>query len=182
MQMERPNQYSFILFFSTIIADGLVYFTLCLAAEFKKSKKNDLRLDGKFCYLPRSSAFELGIAALILLSTTQVIANLFICRNLHCRRACKVIKPSLSCSFLVFSWISFGLAVILISAATSMSQAQPIGEGWLDGDCYLVKNGVFVGSALLGLLALGSTLGSAAGVIRQWQTEENRKILVQIDQ
>lgn len=36
--MESLNQYSFPLFFSLIIASALVSFTLCLAAEFKKSK------------------------------------------------------------------------------------------------------------------------------------------------
>ncbi|KAI3453915.1 hypothetical protein Pfo_010578 [Paulownia fortunei] len=186
MHMKSLNQYSFILFLSAIIASGLVSFALCLAAEFKKPKKNDLRLDGNMCYLPGSSAFGLGIAALTCLSIAQVIGNLFICRKFHSRehsRGCKFRKPSVSCILLVFSWISFGLAVILISAATSMSRSQPFGEGWLDGECYVVKDGVYVGSAVLGLLALGSTLGSGAiTMIRRRQSEENRKVHAQVNE
>ncbi|KAI3468505.1 hypothetical protein Pfo_025168 [Paulownia fortunei] len=185
MYMERLNQYSYSLFFSAIIASALVSFALCLAAEFKKSKKNDLRLDGKLCYLPESAAFELGIAALICLSIAQVIGSLFIYRKFCSREqgsSCKVRKPTVSCSLLVFSWISFGIAVILISAATSMSRSQPIGEGWLDGECYLVKDGVYVGSATLAFLALGSTLGSGIITTRRRKVEENRKVHAQVDE
>ncbi|KAL3844387.1 hypothetical protein ACJIZ3_001790 [Penstemon smallii] len=185
MYTERVNQHTFTLFLSSITASALLSFALCLAAEFKKSKKNDLRLDGKLCYLPRSPAFELGIAALICLSITQVIGNWFICtkfRSGEQRSGCKVRKPTVSCSLLVFSWISFGIGVILISAATSMSQSQPFGEGWLNGECYLVKDGVYVGSAILSLLALGSTLGSGAIALRRIQVEENRKVHAQLQE
>lgn len=78
--------------------------------------------------------------------------------------------------------ISFGVAVILISAATSMSRSQQLGQGWLDGQCYLVKDGVYLGSAMLVLTALGSTLGSATIVVRQRQAEENRKIHTQVQE
>ncbi|KAL2544463.1 hypothetical protein Fot_13696 [Forsythia ovata] len=159
--MERVNQYNFMLFFSLIIALGLVSFSLCLAAEFKKSKKKDLRFDGKLCYLPGSPAFGFGIAALICLFAGQVIGNLFICRKFSVRddrrSGCdnKVKMPTISSIFLIFSWISFGVAVIPISAATSMSRSQPFGEGWLDG--------------------------SALETIRQRRVEEDRKVHAQIE-
>ncbi|GFP95596.1 hypothetical protein PHJA_001703900 [Phtheirospermum japonicum] len=105
--MKSLNHYSFVLFLSAIIVSGLVYFTLCFLAEFKKSEKNDLRLDGNLCSLPRSSAFGLGFGALICLCVAQVIGNLFICKNFKPRqqnRGCKARKPSLSCILLVFSW------------------------------------------------------------------------------
>ncbi|KAL7159673.1 hypothetical protein ABFS83_01G043800 [Erythranthe nasuta] len=178
--MEKLNKYSFAIFFSIIIASSLVSFALCLVAEFKKSKKNDLRLDGKWCYLPRSAAFELGIAALICLSITQVVGSLFICRKFRSTdsqsRSCKVRKPTVPCSLLVFSWVSFGIAVIIISTGTSMSQSQPFGQGWLDGECYLVRDGVYIGSAILAMLANGSSLGSAIVTIRRKRAEENRKV------
>ncbi|KAK6129878.1 hypothetical protein DH2020_036396 [Rehmannia glutinosa] len=183
--MKIQNQYNFILFLSTIIISGLISFALCFIAEFKKSKKTDIRLDGNLCYLPRSSAVGLGIGGLICLSIAQMTGNLFIYRKFYSRqqnRGCKVRKPSVSCILLVFSWISFGLAVILMSVATSMSRSQPFGEGWLDGECYLVKDGVFIGSAFLGLLALGSTLGSGAITISRMQAEENRKVHAQVDE
>ncbi|KAH6792229.1 hypothetical protein C2S52_002706 [Perilla frutescens var. hirtella] len=182
LHMRSLNQYNFILFFSAIIASALISFALCLAAELNKSKKNDLRFNGKLCYLPQSSAFGLGIAALICLSIPQIIGSFFICRKFHLKECSKVKKPSFSCILMVLSWISFGIAVVLISGASSMSRSQQFGEGWLDGECYLVKDGVYVGSALLGLLALGSTLGSGAITMRQTQAEEDRKVHAQVDE
>lgn len=57
--------------------------------------------------------------------------------------------------------MSFGVAAILIGAATSMSRRQPLGEGWLDGECYIVKNGVYFGSAILVIITLALTIASA---------------------
>lgn len=62
-----------------------------------------------------------------------------------------------------------------------MSRGQPFGEGWLDGECYLVKDGIYVGSAVLGLLALGSNLGSAAITMMPRKAEENRRVHAQVE-
>lgn len=77
--------------------------------------------------------------------------------------------------------MSYGVAVVLIGGATSMSRSQPFGEGWLDGECYLVKDGVYISSALLGLAALGSALGSSAIAMSRRQAEEDRKVHAQVD-
>ncbi|GER28186.1 hypothetical protein STAS_03959 [Striga asiatica] len=177
MHMKSLNQYSFILFSSAIIISGLVYSALCFAAEFKKLK---------LCYLPRSPAYELGFGALICLCLAQFVGNLFVCKKhfqwrWRVNRVCKVRKQSVSCLLLVFSWINFGVAVILIGVATSMSRSQAFGDGWLNGECYLVKNGIYIGSAFLGLLALGSILGSGAVVVRRVQAEEHKKVHAKID-
>lgn len=55
-----------------------------------------------------------------------------------------------------------------------MNQSQAFGEGWLDGECYLVKDGVYVGSVLLTSLALGSSLGSGILAMRRQKAEETR--------
>ncbi|XP_057799104.1 protein MODIFYING WALL LIGNIN-1-like [Salvia miltiorrhiza] len=169
MYMQALNRYSF----SSI---AVVSFALCLAAELKKTKKDDLILDGKLCYLPRSSSFELGIAAVICLSITQVAGSLFIYRKFRPRE--KRGKFIVTRSLLLLSWIGFGVAVILLSAASSMNQNQAFGEGWLDGECYLVKDGVYVGSAILTLVALGSTLGSGIVAVRRDKAEETQGSLV----
>ncbi|KAG6389638.1 hypothetical protein SASPL_151110 [Salvia splendens] len=122
MFMQVLNRYTF----SSI---ALVSFVLCLAAELKKTKKDDLVFNGKLCYLPTSS-------------------------------------------------IAFGVAVVLLSAASSMNQSQAFGEGWLDGECYLVKDGVYIGSAILTLLALGSALGSGIIAVRKNEAEETQGSLV----
>ncbi|GKU96011.1 hypothetical protein SLEP1_g9294 [Rubroshorea leprosula] len=43
-----------------------------------------------------------------------------------------------------------------------MSREQPYGEGWLDGECYTVRNGVYVGSGMLSLVTVLSLIGAAA--------------------
>nr|GMD74373.1 uncharacterized protein LOC109177226 isoform X1 [Ipomoea batatas]GMD82036.1 uncharacterized protein LOC109177226 isoform X1 [Ipomoea batatas] len=156
-------------------------------------QKEDLRLDGEFCYLPRSAAFGLGIAALVCFSGAQVAGNLLVIGRtflLDKRRKSKfvIFCVVLSCHFpCVFSLsfghssrpssptyllsdqlvtfhrrrVSFGVAAILMGTATSMNKSQPLGEGWLDGECYMVKNGVFSASAILIIITVASTLASA---------------------
>lgn len=69
--------------------------------------------------------------------------------------------------------VSFGMAAILISSAASMSRSQAYGEGWLDEECYLVKDGIFVASAALALLATISTLASIAVNFKSQQQYNN---------
>lgn len=76
--------------------------------------------------------------------------------------------------------MSFGIAVVLMSVAISMSRSQPYGKGWLDGECYLVKDGTYIGSAILVLITIGSTLGSAITTKRKNQTDEGQKIHAQV--
>lgn len=181
--MEK-NQYGFALTFSIIVSLGLVSFLLCIAAEFKRTKNKDLKLDGKLCYLPGSHAFGFGIAALVCLLIAQIIGNLIICRNSSCSREkgneCKSRRPWTASILLFISWISFGIAIILMCGAISMSRSQPYGKGWLDGECYLVKDGTYIGSAILVLVTIGSTLGSAITTKRQSQAEKDQKIHAQV--
>lgn len=57
--------------------------------------------------------------------------------------------------------VCFALAVILLATAASMNSGQRYGRGWMDGDCYVARNGVFGGAAALvvvtALLILGLT-------------------------
>ncbi|KAI3792893.1 hypothetical protein L2E82_06784 [Cichorium intybus] len=159
--MEKQHQtriISHVLVITTIISLAVASFALCIICEFKKSKKEELRLDGKLCHLPQSRAFGYGIAALMCSLIAQVIGTGFF---VFCRRSCDFIsssKTSFASILLCFSWTSFFIAAILMGTATSMSRKQTYGEGWVDGKCYLVKNGVFVGSGMLALIAMISTL------------------------
>ncbi|XP_031120063.1 protein MODIFYING WALL LIGNIN-1 isoform X1 [Ipomoea triloba] len=159
------HPYIFPLLVSVVVSLGFVSCTLCVAAEFKKSKVKDLSVDGKLCSLPESAAFRLGLAALACSSVAQIIGNLLLCGKLMSKeRECscrKTKKPKTAIFFLVLSWMSFGVAAILIGAATSMSRRQAPGEGWLDGECYIVKDGVYFGSALLLIITLALTIASA---------------------
>ncbi|KAB1208004.1 hypothetical protein CJ030_MR7G002566 [Morella rubra] len=174
--MEK-HQYGFATIFSFIasLGLGLVSFLSCIAAELKRPKRKDLKLDGKLCYLPGSHAFGFGIAALVCLLIAQIIGNLIICRNSCSRQKRNDGKTRrrlrIAAILLSVSWMSFGIAVVLMSGAISMSRKQPYGKGWLDGECYLVKEGTYIGSAILVLITIGSTLGSAVATQRKSQAD-----------
>ncbi|XP_019152615.1 PREDICTED: uncharacterized protein LOC109149348 [Ipomoea nil] len=160
------HPYIFPLLVSVVVSLGFVSCTLCVAAEFKKSKVKDLSVDGKqLCSLPESAAFRLGLAALACSSVAQIVGNLLLCGKwMSMERECscgKTKKPKTAIFFLVLSWMSFGVAAILIGVATSMSRRQAPGEGWLDGDCYIVKDGVYFASALLFIITFALTIASA---------------------
>ncbi|KAE8677505.1 Long-chain fatty alcohol dehydrogenase family protein [Hibiscus syriacus] len=125
-----------VLTYSVVASLGLVSFAACLVAEGKRSKKGDLKLDGKLCFLPtRGHVFEL-------------------------------VLPQ-----------RFGVAAILISAATSMSRTQAYGEGWLEGECYLVRDGVYISSGVLSLLAVLTLLGAASiKITTNQQVDQDHKI------
>lgn len=55
--------------------------------------------------------------------------------------------------------LSFAVAVILLATAASMNHGQRYGRGWMDGDCYVARNGVFGGAAALVVVTALITLG-----------------------
>ncbi|KAL2902136.1 hypothetical protein RDABS01_027218 [Bienertia sinuspersici] len=170
--MEKLHLLTYSLILCVVLSLALLSFIFCIIAEFKKLKVNDLMLDGKLCELPESAAFWFGIAALICFISAQIIGNMIILvgnpQNSKERRSCCQFKsPTIAGILLLISWINFGTSVILISTATSMNRRQLYGKGWLDGECYLVKNGVFVGAAVLVLVSLGCTFASAILTLRE---------------
>ncbi|KAJ7943984.1 Chitin synthase, putative (DUF1218) [Quillaja saponaria] len=173
--MENLHGCKFRLIFSIIIclSFGLVSFLFCIIAETKRNKKKDLKMDGKLCYLPESHAFGFGVAALVCLFVAQIIGNSVVFRNSFSggkRRGSQAKLSEIVKALLSISWISFGVAVVLVSTATSMSRKQPYGKGWLDGECYLVKQEIYIGSSILILVTTSSTVGSAITTIRESQS------------
>lgn len=143
---------------SAVLVLGLVAFSCCLAAEFTKSKAGrDLKLDGSLCSLQRSSAFALGITALACLSVAQVAGTSAAGAKLCSRDSRK--SRTASIALLILSWLSFGLAAVMLGTASSMSNHQAYGKGWMDGDCYLVRDGVYIVSAILAASTVVFILG-----------------------
>ncbi|KAK9667669.1 hypothetical protein RND81_13G003900 [Saponaria officinalis] len=162
---KTHHYYTYTLIFSLVFALTIPSFIFCILAEFNKSKVEDVKLYGKWCELPRSKAFDFGIVALICSSIAQIVGNLIIFigfwPNLRETKSfCWTKRMIIATLFTVVSWISFGISMTLTSTATSMNKGQAYGKGWLNGDCYLVKDGVFIGAAILILLSLGCTLAS----------------------
>lgn len=80
---------------------------------------------------------------------------------------------------MVLGRVSFVVGVILIGTATSMSKRQPYGRGWLDRECYLVNDGVYIGSGITVLVTVASTVGSAILSVKKTQVEQGRKVHAQ---
>lgn len=76
----------------------------------------------------------------------------------------KITDLTLPTVLLLLSWSNFVVVVLILSTAISMSRAQAYGEGWLDEDCYLVKDGVFAASGCLAILGLGALTISATRI------------------
>ncbi|KAJ1280616.1 hypothetical protein BS78_04G246200 [Paspalum vaginatum] len=137
-------------------------FSCSLAAEFRKVKEKDVKLDGSLCSLPKTSAFELGVAAIAFLFVAQLVGTTAAVTTVC---AAKPKKSSAARGRLVFvallalSWLSFAVAVTLLATAASMNHGQRYGRGWMDGDCYVARNGVFGGAAFLVLVTALATLG-----------------------
>ncbi|KAG6517622.1 hypothetical protein ZIOFF_021018 [Zingiber officinale] len=124
----------------SVVVLGLVSSSCCIAAEFSKVKVEDMKLDGNLCSLPRSCAFGLGIAALVCLSTSQIIGTTM-ARSIR-RKAAGV----------------YGVSSVLLATASSMNGGQRYGTGWMNGDCYIVRDGVYACSAALAVFVMLLTL------------------------
>jgi len=177
--MEKTHSVISITILCVIITIlGILAFSLCIASEFQRTKWEDLKLDGKLCYLPKSRAFRFGIVGLICLCAAQIIGNLIVCRS-FCSREKR--KPTAGGGFfLLLSWIGFGIAITFISVATSMNGRQPYGKGWLDGECYIVKDGVYLGAAILVLVNVGSTLALAILTLRKREVDFRKRVYAQV--
>ncbi|RLN10023.1 hypothetical protein C2845_PM11G28910 [Panicum miliaceum] len=137
-------------------------FACSVAAEFRKVKEKDVKLDGSLCSLPRSSAFELGVAAIAFLFVAQLVGTSAAVTTAYAAKPRKSAAARGRVAFvalLALSWLSFAVAVILLATAASMNHGQRYGRGWMDGDCYVARNGVFGGAAALVVVTALTTLG-----------------------
>ncbi|XP_021753950.1 uncharacterized protein LOC110719347 [Chenopodium quinoa] len=170
--MEKIRLLTSSLLLCTILSLALLAFVFCILAEFKKSKVDDVKIDGKLCKLPENEAFWFGMAALICFTNAQIIGNFIIfvrywSDSKERSSCCLFRRPNVATILLLISWITFGISIILITTATSMNRRQSYGKGWLNGECYIVKDGVFVGASILVLITLGCTLASAIATLRK---------------
>ncbi|ERM94772.1 uncharacterized protein LOC18422679 [Amborella trichopoda] len=158
--MEKPRSETLAIC-SVVSFLGLIAIAACLAAEFRKNKVKDLKLDVNLCFLPESPVFGLGIAASICLSLIQIIVGSIIafkCCSKRMEFDAKSQKLCFTVALFLLSWVSYAFGVVLLSVGTSMSRQQEYGKGWLDGECYIVKDGVFAGAASLAFVTLTANL------------------------
>ncbi|KAI4312885.1 hypothetical protein MLD38_037675 [Melastoma candidum] len=172
---ERYRRCVVTLLIFILASLGAVSFASCIAAEINRAEKGDMKIDGKFCYLPRSGAYKYGITALACITGAQLIGGAIFCGNFCSRKKKRGILSRIlnQIKILLYglSWISFGCVVVLLGTATSMNGEQPYGEGWLDGECYFAKKQVYIVSAILILISSTSTLSAMvltmSGILRR---------------
>ncbi|KAJ0989808.1 hypothetical protein J5N97_008164 [Dioscorea zingiberensis] len=167
--MEKSDHGRMSLVFLIVILLGSAAFSCCIAAEFKKAKAKEMKVDGNLCAMAQSPAFGLGITALVCLSITQVVGTSLAAmriwsRNNKSAAAAAAAAGKMNCkmvaiTLLILSWLSFGLAAVLVGASSSMNRRQGYGKGWLDGKCYVVKDGVYIGAGVLVLATTVCVLG-----------------------
>ncbi|XP_078163777.1 chitin synthase, putative (DUF1218) [Carex rostrata] len=138
---------------SIVVLFDTAAFSCSLTAEFNRVEMKDMKLDGTLCSLPRSPAFGLGIAALACMSVAQIIGTVGGGVRLYSENKFDISKNRIALIYLVSSWLCYGLAVVMLGTGASMSSKQPYGKGWMDGDCYVVKSGVFGGAAAIAIVA-----------------------------
>ncbi|KAI3997169.1 hypothetical protein MKX01_009013 [Papaver californicum] len=187
--MEKYSS-GFVLLCSVGLLLGVIAFSACVAAEFKRTKLKDVKLDEKLCYLPGNPAFGLGITASVCLSIVQIIGTTYIIgrkinsgeKKIHDVRETK--KQTISIILLILSWISSVFAIILLGGASSMNKKQVYGSGWLDGECYIVKSGVFIGTSVLILVTIQLLVAAIIVMttsrmnFRKQQVEQGTQVLV----
>ncbi|CAL9226053.1 unnamed protein product [Arabidopsis halleri] len=172
-----------LFLYSVVFSLGLVSFITCFTAEFKRTKKEDIRWDTeRNCYVPESHAFGLGSAAVLCFCLAQIVGNVVVFRNHRTRTkredGYKITDLTLPTVLLLLSWFNFVVVVLILSTAISMSRAQAYGEGWLDEDCYLVKDGVFAASGCLAILGLGALTISATRIKLKKQQQQLVQVVI----
>lgn len=139
---------------------GLVAAALAFAAEAKHVRADEVSLtqDGT-CIYPKSAALQLGIISALALLVAQLIVNIsagcLCCARGGPYRASSNRTIAIIC--LVVSWITFGIAFILLMAGAALNDQHYANMRNYNNYCYVVKSGVFAGGAVLALATV--TLG-----------------------
>ncbi|KAJ4811466.1 hypothetical protein LUZ62_024032 [Rhynchospora pubera] len=143
-----------------IVVFSTAAFSCGLTAEFNKVKVKDMKVDGSLCSLPRTPAFGLGIAAVVCMTVAQMVGTVVGGARL-CAMDSKfsICKNWIALTYLVSSWLCYGLAAVMLGTGANMNSGQPYRKGWMDGDCYLVKSGIFGTASSIAILASILILG-----------------------
>lgn len=139
---------------------GLVAAALAFAAEAKHIRANQVTLTPEeTCIYPKSAALQLGIISALALLVAQLIVNIS-AGCLCCARGRSYGASSnrtIAIICLVVSWITFGIAFVLLMAGAALNDQHYANMRNFDSYCYVVKSGVFAGGAVLALATV--TLG-----------------------
>ncbi|XP_078148338.1 protein VASCULATURE COMPLEXITY AND CONNECTIVITY-like [Carex rostrata] len=143
---------------------GLLSIILGFTAEVTKIKDTDVYINiYNECYYPSSPAFGTAIVAMLLLVLAQILVTVFG----GCCGCCKKdpnapvvlgTKRTLAIVFVVISWITFAISVILFILGAMRNGTGNHTES-LD-NCYVVKPGIFAGAAICALFTMTFSITS----------------------
>uniref|UniRef100_A0A0E0L2Y7 Uncharacterized protein n=1 Tax=Oryza punctata TaxID=4537 RepID=A0A0E0L2Y7_ORYPU len=145
---------------------GLLSAILGFSAEGTKITMTDVLLLGDECLYPQNPATALGVSAAVFLLLAQITVSAVggCCGCCKSRSISSETKRIVVVVCAVMSWIAAGIAWVLF-----VMGAAGNGDGkratW--PDCYVLKDGIFAGAAVLALAATAFGITSYVMVSRQ---------------
>ncbi|XP_074584537.1 protein MODIFYING WALL LIGNIN-1-like [Curcuma longa] len=164
---------------------GLLSVALAFAAEATRIKASDVEETGQYrCTYPKSPALALGLLSSLALIVAQVIINTVagcICCTKHPRPSGTNWMVALIC--FIASWVSFVIAFLLLLTGAALSDRRTLERRYFDdGECYVVKSGVFAGGALSSFtsVALGIVyyVALSSKNAQTWGSQQNQGIVM----
>uniref|UniRef100_A0A2N9IAC5 Uncharacterized protein n=1 Tax=Fagus sylvatica TaxID=28930 RepID=A0A2N9IAC5_FAGSY len=136
---------------------GLLSVILGFVAEATRIKVSQLLFDGFTCVYPNSPATALGIVALLVIITAQIIISVLTGCICCCKRSSKPSGSNFTAAQICFvvSWITAVIAALCLMLASAFNNSQKT-TIYADGyyECYVVKPGVFAAGAIFSLVTV----------------------------
>ncbi|KAJ4802706.1 hypothetical protein LUZ62_015272 [Rhynchospora pubera] len=136
---------------------GLFSVILGFTAEVTKINASDVVIYGFSCVYPSSPALGLAIGAALFLVLAQIIVTAFggccgCCKKDPAIPAVTGSKRTLSLIFVIISWITFAISIILFIVGADKNGTG--GQTTSLDACYVVKPGIFAGAAICALATM----------------------------
>ncbi|XP_078148336.1 uncharacterized protein LOC144543802 isoform X1 [Carex rostrata] len=144
---------------------GLLSVILGFTAEVTKINATDIYIGVYHCYYPSSPAFGTAIAAVLLLVLAQILVTAFggccgCCKKDPTAPVVLGTKRTLALVFVVISWITFAISVILFILGAENNGTGNQTTSLDNGYCYTVKPGIFAGAAICALFTMTFSITS----------------------
>ncbi|XP_006655357.2 protein MODIFYING WALL LIGNIN-1-like [Oryza brachyantha] len=156
-----------VIIVSTVVGSlGLLSAILGFSAEGTKITISDIRVVGDECLYPQNAANALAISGAVFLLMAQIAVSAIggCCGCCKSRSIPSETKRIIGVVCAVVSWIAAGFAwVLFVVGATGNGDGSR--ATW--PDCYVLKDGIFAGAAVLALVATAFGIASYVMLRRQ---------------
>ncbi|XP_044962685.1 uncharacterized protein LOC123415692 [Hordeum vulgare subsp. vulgare] len=157
-----------IIVCSVVGSIGVLSAILGFSAEGTKLTISDVYVGGGLCLYPQNPALGLGVCAAIFLIVAQIILAGFggCCGCCKSRAIPSETSRIIGVVCAVFSWITAIIAFALLATGAAWN-ATGTRDSSVFGLCYVLKDGIFAGGAVLTLVA--TALGVTSSVMLRGQ-------------